>query len=131
MAWYTTIDEIADHLIKINYQTDIIVHQHSRTHQILREYAQFNQSLKIFFENAKYLTWNEMLSENMMIELVAGDVFFFMASNKLELFKYGESRLADNMGVDDIKMDKSNDVRLIRREFSHAKQMVKNVSHRP
>jgi len=124
-VWYTTIDEIAHHIVETNYQTDIFVHQYSKTHQLLKEYAKYNKSFEIIFENAKYLTWNELLSEQTTMEFITGDVFFFLASNKLELLKFGESKLADNVAIDDIKMDKCNDVRLIRREFTHAKKMVK------
>ena len=122
--WYKTIDELANGLEETP-TTQVIVHENSRTHQLMKEYATINASYERVNQSIKYMDWNLILSLDFSVKLYQGIYIPIGPSNKLGMFRYAQKELSESLVLDDIKLNKSNDVRLIRREFKFAKEMLK------
>ena len=122
--WYKTIGELANGLEE-SPTTQAIVNENSRTHQLMKEYATINASYERVNQSTKYMDWNEMMTINFLIKMYQGIYIPIGASHKLGMFRYAQKELSESLALDDIKLNKSNDVRLIRREFKFAKEMLK------
>ena len=122
--WYKTIDELANGLEE-NPTTQVIMHENSRTHQLMKEYATINASYERVNQSAKYMGWNEMLTVDFIIKIYQSIYIPIGASHKLAMMRFAQKELSESLALDDIKLNKSNDVRLIRRKFKYANEMSK------
>lgn len=122
--WYKTIDELANALEETQ-TTQVIMQDNSRTHQLMKEYATFNSSYERVNQSTKYMDWNEMMTIDSTIKMYQGIYIPIGASHKLAMFRYAQKELSESLALDDIKLNKSNDVHLIRREFKFSKEMLK------
>jgi hypothetical protein len=121
LSWYKTIDDLA------NAPDDfpIYMQKNSQTHHLLKEYSQINSSYSIVNKKASFVSFEKILNIKTMKSFFGGKSGVIFTSNNLDNIKYMQREIEKSMSVDEIKLGKSNDVRLVRKDYEFGHGMLR------